>query len=352
MSTPHHHHRIAPSRVLGAVIAIGVLVAAVLLGWQHLMHARQNPLSQEADLTAAVVHVAATVSGRIATLAVRENAAVKKGDLLFQIDPRPYALAVEQTKGDLAIAEAALADRSRNIRAEEANAVIAEGQLKRARENLAYATQTLDRLLPLRPKGYVSAQEIDTATTAKRDAEISLAEAERQVEAADALVGTVAAAEALVAARKAALAIAELALEDTTVRAPHDGRVVGLTVGAGEFVLPGQSVFTLVDTSNWYASAAFVETELGRIHVGSCATVFALADRTVPIRGRVEGVGWGVTSEQMVDLPSALPLVPRSLDWVRVAQRFPVRVHLIDPPESLMRVGASATVTVHDDTDC
>ncbi|MBJ3778463.1 multidrug transporter subunit MdtN [Acuticoccus mangrovi] len=345
-------HHIHPARVGGAIVAIGIVVAAGLLGWRHMRIAGLHPLSQEAVLTAPVVHVAATVSGRIVELAVKENAAVKRGDVLFRVDPEPYRLAVNQVASDLAMAQAALADRHREIRAERENAAIAASQVARAVENLSLATQTLDRLLPLRPKGYVSAQEVDTAATAKRDAEISLREAQRQAAAADALVGNPAAAEALVTAREAALAIAEHALDGTVVRAPHDGRVVGLAIAAGEFVLPGQSIFTLIDTSDWYASATFVETELDRIAAGRCATVFVLSDRRTPIRGRVEGIGWGVVSEQTVNIPYNLPLVPRSLDWVRVAQRFPVRIRLEDPPEALMRVGASATVTVHDDTRC
>ncbi|MGX1097424.1 multidrug transporter subunit MdtN [Amorphus sp. MBR-141] len=348
MSGGHIH----ASRVGGALVAVVIVVAAAILGWNHLRTARLNPLSQEAVLTANVVHIAATVSGRIAELPVSENAAVRTGDVLLRIDPAPYQLAVEQAAGDLAIAEAALSDRRREIEAEKRNAEIATGQVDRAEENLAYATATLDRLLPLAPKGYVSAQEVDTAATARRDAQISLREAQRQAEAADALVGNPAAAQALVQAREAALAIAEHELEATVVRAPHDGRVAGLTVGTGEFVLPGEAVFTLIDTSAWYASANFVETELGRIQAGSCATVHALADRSVAIRGRVESAGWGVTTEQTITLPSGLPIVPRSLDWVRVAQRFPVRIRLLDPPPALMRMGGSATATVHDDTDC
>lgn len=344
--------RVHAAKVGGGIVGAVLVVGAAILAWNHLHTARLNPLSQEAVLTADVVHIAATVSGRIVEMPIRDNAAVKKGDVLFRIDPAPYQLAVDQAAGDLAIAEAALADRRREIEAEKRNAEIATGQVDRAEENLAYATATLDRLLPLRPKGYVSAQEVDTAATAKRDAEISLREAQRQAEAADALVGNPAAAQALVQAREAALSIAEHELDATVVRAPHDGRVVGLEVGTGEFVLPGETVFTLIDTSRWYASANFVETELGRISVGSCATVYALSDRRTAIRGRVESTGWGVTSEQMINLPSGLPLVPRSLDWVRVAQRFPVRILLEDPPADLMRMGGSATATVHDGTDC
>lgn len=344
--------RIHASRIGGIIVAAVTVFAAAILGWNHLRTARLNPLSQEAVLTADVVHIASTVSGRISEMPVNENAAVRKGDVLFRIDPAPYQLAVNQAAGDLAIAEAALSDRRREIEAEKRNAEIATGQVERAEENLAYATETLNRLLPLLPKGYVSAQEVDTAATAKRDAEISLREAQRQAAAAEALVGNTAGAEALVQAREAALSIAKHELDQTVVRAPHDGRVVGLSVAAGEFVLPGEAVFTLIDTSTWYASANFVETELGRIKVGSCASVYALANGSVAIRGRVEGAGWGVTSEQMINIPSGLPLVPRSLDWVRVAQRFPVRIRLLDPPPDLMRMGGSATATVHDDTDC
>lgn len=348
MSTHHIH----PARIGGVVVAMAIIIVTVLVGWRQMRTASLNPLSQEAVLTADVVHISPSVAGRIVELAVRENDAVSKGDVLFRLDPTSYQLAVDQAAGDLLLAEALLGDREREIRAEIQNAAIADGQVARARENLALASETLRRLLPLRPKGYVSEQEVDMAATAERDAQISLREAERQAEAAEALVGNSAGAAALVEARRAALAIAQHALESTVVRAPHDGRIAGLTITAGEFVLPGQSIFTLIDTSRWYASASFVETELSRIKPGTCATVYALADRHTPVRGRVEGTGWGVASEDIVNLPRSLPLIPRSLDWVRIAQRFPVRILLDDPPEELMRVGGSATVTVHDGTSC
>ena len=86
--------------------------------------------------------------------------------------------------------------------------------------------------------------------------------------------------------------------------------------------------------------------------MGDCATVYTLADRTVPIRGRVEGTGWGVASQDVINLPRTMPIVPKNLDWVRVAQRFPVRIRLLDPPDELMRIGASATVTVHHGQSC
>lgn len=338
--------------LLGSTIAALIVIAAVVAGWLYLHRADNNPLSQDATLTARVVHVAATVPGRIVSLDVDENQKVGKGDLLFALDAEPYRLAVEQARADLRIAEAARDAQRRTIAAEESNAGIATAQVTRARTNLALAEQTLARLTPLLPKGYVTAQQVDDARTARDDARTSLAQAIKQAEAAEKLVSTLDASQALVEARRAALAIAERSLANTQVRAPHDGRIVGLSVATGEIVAPGQAVFTLIDTSRWYASASFDETELPAITVGDCARVYAMADRSRPISGTVEGIGWGVIGGDMVNLPQSLPYVPKSLNWVRIMQRFPVRIRLTDPPEELMRIGASAVAIVHRGERC
>lgn len=139
---------------------------------------------------------------------------------------------------------------------------------------------------------------------------------------------------------------------DTVIRAPHDGLVVGLSISPGEYVLPDQSIFTLIDSQHWYASAYFRETELPIIKIGDCATVYAMQNRNKVMNGRVEGIGWGVTSQDQINLPRSLPYVPKSLNWVRVEQRFPVRITIDKPDTELMRVGATATVTVRSQDDC
>lgn len=340
------------AKSLGVVITLIVVAVTIFLVWHSMTDAENNPLSQNAIVTANVVHIASTVSGRIASFDIEENEAVDEGQRLFSIDQKTYQLAVDQAAADLAIARASYAEQQRTISAEESNAAIASAQVERAQANLELATETLNRLLPLSSKGYVSAQEIDNARTAKRDAEISLKEAQKQAEAAEVLVSNTDGSAALVEARRSALAIAEHELSETKVHAPTNGRVVGLNVSKGEFVLPGETVFTLVDTDAWYVSAAYLESDLPRIEIGNCATVYALANRSVPIRGIVEGIGAGVRSEELIDFPNSLPLVPKSLDWVRIAQRFPVRIRLLEAPETLMRIGASATATIHQHNDC
>jgi membrane fusion protein, multidrug efflux system len=165
-------------------------------------------------------------------------------------------------------------------------------------------------------------------------------------------IDTVDAGEALVAAREAALGLAKRHLEDTTVVAPHDGLIVGLTVSSGEFVAPGQSLFTLINTEEWFASANLRETDLAAVHAGDCATVYSMLDRRWPIRGVVDSIGWGVLDEEKVNVPRSVPYVERSLNWVRVAQRFPVRIRLQNPPPRLVRLGASAVVEIRHGREC
>ncbi|SCB96979.1 multidrug transporter subunit MdtN [Kosakonia oryziphila] len=332
-------------------IAVGLLltVSALVLGWLTLQYNADNPTSTDAEIGANIINVSAPVPGRIISLNVKENGYVHRGDVMFVIDPYLYRLRVDQARAELKIAEAANNTQQRSVLAERSNAEVTNGQITRAKVNLKLATQTLSRLQPMLSKGYVTAQQVDDAATARRDAEISLQQALKQSAAADALVSSTDASEALVAARKAALSIAERELENTVIRAPSNGLVVGLNISPGEFVAPDQAIFTLINSEHWYASAFFRETELVKIEIGQCATVYVMTDSKTPIKGKVEGIGWGISSQDQLTFPRSLPYVPKSLNWVRVAQRFPVRISLENPPVSLMRVGATAEVIVHHD---
>lgn len=349
---PTHSYAKRPASALGIGLTIFFIALAVILTILYLRQTRENLLSEDAIIGANIVNIAAGVAGRIQSVDVRENDRVKAGDLLFSIDPKPLQLLVDQTKADLDIAEAALAAQTRSLKAETQNAAIAEEQIARARTNLALAQATLARLEALRPKGYVTQQQVDDARTLRDDAQISLSQALKQAQAANDLVGTLDSSEALVRARQAAHALALHGLENTKVYAPHDGFVVGLVNAPGQIVAPGQSLFTLIDAASWYASATYRETDLEGIAIGDCATVRILANSSVAVKGRVEGIGRGVSSEEILNVPRNLPFIPKSLNWVRIAQRFPVRIRLIDPPDSLARAGASAVVSVHHGQTC
>jgi membrane fusion protein, multidrug efflux system len=336
----------------GRLISIAVIVLAAAIALYALHESNIHPTTTDSSIDADVVHVAAAVGGRIIELPVSENARVTAGDLLFQIDPLPYQQALEQAAGDLDIAEAELETRRRVLSTQRSDATIAADQTKNARQNHELAMRSLERISPLASKGYVPKQQLDDAQVLEKDTATKLRQAQEQEAAAYRAIDTEAAAEATVRARKAALAIAQRALDDTTVRASHNGLVVGLRVSTGEMVNPSQSLFTLINTDEWFANANFRETDLSAIAVGDCATVFSLIDRKVPIKGVVQGIGWGVTGQDIINIPRSVPYVERSMNWVRVAQRFPVRIRIENPPQQLMRLGASAVVEVKHGAAC
>ncbi len=131
------------------------------------------------------------------------------------------------------------------------------------------------------------------------------------------------------------------------MRAPFAGRIVGLSLAEGALALAGHPLFSLIKSEPWYAVADFRETEIPHIAVGDAATVWTMAGGDRPIAGYVESVGAGVQSTDQ-DGPG-LPKLERDLNWVVVAQRFPVWVRIDHPPADAMHVGMTASVKVHHD---
>ncbi|ANJ74987.1 multidrug transporter subunit MdtN [Ralstonia insidiosa] len=336
----------------GYLIALAIILIGVAVAVYAYVHTSRYPSTDDATIDADVVHVATPVGGRIVKLAVTENQHVKKGDLLFEIDPVPYRLTVAQAQADLELAQASLDTRRRSLIGERSKASIASDQSSRAAYNYELASRTVNRLAPLAAQGYVPTQQLDQAQVAQRDAAISLQQANEQKRASAQTIGDEADAIAMLHAREAALARAQHALEDTVVRAPHDGWVTGLSVLAGETVAPNQSIFTLIHSGEWFAVANFRETTLSAIQVGDCATVYSMIDRSQAIHGKVDGIGAGISGADRVNLPRTLPIVQPSVNWVRVAQRFPVRIRLEEPADHLVRVGASAIVEIKHGAAC
>ena len=336
----------------GRAIAVVIVLLGAAALWYAYDRSSRYPSTDDASIDADVVHVASPVGGRIIRVPVEENQHVAKGDVLFEIDPVPYRLAVAQAQAEVELARASLATRRRTLIGETSNATIAADQTRRATHNYDLATRSVDRLRPLEAQGYVSTQQLDQAVVAQRDASVSLAQAKVQQRSSAQTIGDDTDAIAALHAREAALAIAQRALDDTVVRAPFEGYVTGLTILAGETVAPNQSIFTLVHSGEWFAVANFRETALGAIEVGDCATVYSMIDRRQPMSGKVIGIGAGIMDTDRVNLPRSLPYVQQSVNWVRVAQRFPVRVRIDAPVNRLVRIGASAIVEVRHGQSC
>jgi multidrug efflux system membrane fusion protein len=334
-------------RVLaGRLVSIGAIVLAVVLSFWVWKLKEQHPRTDDAVACANVVGIAPRVRGQIIALHVKDNQAVSQGDPLFEIDPKDYEL-------DLQKAQAAVATLDRQIEvARSQNAQLAfqvgaaQAAVDSARAELKGAEDKLDRLQPLLPGGFTTAEDVDKAATAKRVAASTLAADEKKLDQARVAVSGL---MTLIAERAGAIAAADLAALDVSycrVVAPFPGRVVNLNISAGAYASAGMPVFSLLDTRKWYVMANFREGELPHIAAGTRVELFLVAEPRRRFTGTVEGVGWAVEPTYEINIPHGLPVVKRELNWVHIAQRFPVRIVVENPDPEIFRMGASASVIV------
>lgn len=337
------NQRIRLGRLLGSGFVLLALAAGLLVG----RNVRQNPRSELGVVSANVVGIAPRVSGPIKRLPLMDDQSVRKGDVLFEIDPEPYALAERAARANRDAVAGELANIEKTIAAQKAQVLAATAVLAQAKTAEAQAGESYQRIEPLLAKNYATAETVDTARHARDSAVSAVAAARAQLAAAEAAVQDPAPIVSRLQAAEAALAQAELAVSDCTVRAPFDARVTGLSISAGAFARTGIDVLTLIDTASWHVEMNFREGDLRRIRAGDKADVEIMTAQRQRFAGEVESIGWGVTDRP--ELPfTGLPTVRRELDWVRLAQDFPVRIRLIgDVPPDVLRVGATAAATIH-----
>jgi multidrug efflux system membrane fusion protein len=333
-------------RHLGRLAGMLILLAAIGLAVYVVYYLDQSPRTDDAFARADTIGVAPQVSGRIVRLRVQDNQAVKKGDVLFEIDPVPYRHTLARTRAALDGLEKQIGLSRRDVRAQQLGAAAAQANIGRAEAQARQAADTLNRIEPLLAKEYVTAEQVDQARTAKRSAEAVLQVSRRDAEKAAAAVSGVDALVARLGELRAAVAMAEYDLEHTVTRAPFDGRVIDLDIAEGEFAATGRRLFTLVDTRNWYVIANFRETALKGIRSGMAVEVYLMSDPDRHFTGTVHSIGFGVFPEEGGASTNGLPRVPRSINWVRVAQRFPVRIRIDEPQADLFRIGASAVAVI------
>jgi multidrug efflux system membrane fusion protein len=386
---------------LGRLILIGVVTAAVLTLLLAIFEVDRHPRTDDASVWANYIEIAPEVSGRLVELPVKDNAQVKKGDLLFVIDPRPYEYALQQALADQELLEQEIIDERRKIAAQNsavdaasaavhvsktgiqtasssidlAKAAVTRAEAARAAAaaKLKYATNDFNRIQPLLQKQYVTVDQVDQASTAVRVAQGNYDESEAALAQAQASLGQavlqheqagntavesqarlgqavhiIDRVETLMAQRPAKAArvdSARLDLERTRVPAPFDAYVTNMNISEGAYAHPGSPMFTLIDTRNWYVVANYRESKLKNINIGSQVDVYVMGHPDRRFAGHVESIGHGVFPEDG-NVAGGLPNIERTLNWVHLAARFPVRVHIDDPDPNLFRVGATAVTVV------
>jgi membrane fusion protein, multidrug efflux system len=332
-------------KALGIVVSLVALAGVIATVVLATLRIDQRPRTDDAYLQADLVHMAPDVSGRIVEVDVRDNQKVRKGDVLFRIDAEPYRLRVDQAHAAVLGLQAKVALTADQVVAQTSGAGAAARGVGSAEAQRVLASSTLARIEPLLGRGFVTAQQVDQARTAQRTAQIALQQAQLQADEARQAITNTKPTEAELDGARATLALAERDLNKTVVRAPCDGRITALDIAAGEFAAVGVPLFTIIDTEHWYAIGNFRETDLAGIEPGQRATVYVMAQPTRPVSGKVDSLGWGVASDVSATF-GGLPHVERTLNWVRIAARFPVRILLDAPPDNLMRYGASAVIVI------
>jgi membrane fusion protein, multidrug efflux system len=386
---------------LGHRIFIGVVVGAVAGLLLVTLDTERNPRTDDASVRANFIEIAPEVSGRLVQLPVKDNAFVKQGDLLFVIDPRDYEYALQQALSDQENLNQRIIDTKRKIAAQNsavqaANAAVhtsttaistagsgvdlAKAAVSRAQANvgaaeaqLKYATNDLHRIEPLLQKQYVTVDQVDQANTAVRVAQgnydqaaAALSEARaqqtqavlRQQEADDQasesraklgqsihVVDTLDILESQQPGLAAKVDRARVDLERCRVVAPFNAYVTNMNISVGAYARPGTPMFTLIDTRKWWVIANYREGKVKNIRIGAPVDVYLMGHPERKFRGLVESIGYGVFPEDG-SVVAGLPNIERTLNWVHLSSRFPVRIRIQNPDADLFRIGATAVTVV------
>jgi multidrug efflux system membrane fusion protein len=386
---------------IGRSIGFLVIGTAAITLFLVLRETEAHPRTDDATVRANFIEIVAEVSGRLVDLPAKDNAFVKKGDLLFAIDPRPYEYALTQALSDQEDLEQRIIDEERKIAAqncavEAANATLAQSKTAietsnsnvdvskatvsraqataaAAEAHLSLAKNNLNRIEPLLEKQYVTVEQVDTERTAVRvaqgnydEARAALLQAEAQRSQAESrlresnaqaneaqaklaqsvhLIDRIETLKSDRPAKTAKVNSARLDLERCHVFAPFDAYVTNMNISEGAYARPGSALFTLVDTRVWWVVANYREAELRTIHHGSHVDVYLLGHPSRRFSGIVESIGYAVFPEDG-KVSSGLPDIEKTLNWVHLSARFPVRVRVEDPEPALFRVGASSVTVV------
>ncbi|BAJ00572.1 HlyD family secretion protein [Shewanella violacea] len=284
------------------IIALNIIIigGALFLGYQKYQEYFSNPWTRDGQIRANVIKVAPRVSGPLVQVYIKDNQFVHKGDPLFQIDPSTYEVSLAQ----------------------------AEVGLQRAKLSAQGRKIEFVRLKDIRAKdrGAVSHKDLIRREIAYEEAKLKIKAAEQQLKAA------------------------KMNLAFTKVYASVDGYVSNIDIQLGTQAVMNQPLIALVDSNSFWAFAYFRESELEQIHIGSTAMVTLMAHPDKPIEAKVESIGWGIAPKNGTVGYNLLPSVNPVFQWIRLAQRIPVRIALDELPEGVeLRFGLSASIMVLDD---
>jgi len=347
----------------GAIIAIAVIM--VLLKYRDYI---TNPWTRDGQVQAEVIQLTPRVSGPIVNLPITDNQFVKAGDLLFEIDPRTFKVSLDQARAQLdetgddvkalekqvemakaGVAAAQAATHQAKSKIDQLTAIIAKNKANYGREiTLLPQGATSQRDVDFAKANYeVSVQEKIGAYAGLQQAKAAMAESQASLAETEAQLGAIGKSNPQVRAALAAVRQAELNLQFTKVHAPVDGYITNLELRKGSQAIANQPALALVDVNSYWIVGYFKENTIANIHSGDRAIVTLMTYQSTPLEGLVESIGWGIAQQDGSTGFDLLPNINPTFEWIRLAQRVPVKIHLTNVPKHIkLRVGTTCSVLV------
>jgi len=345
------------------IVAIAVIVA--LFKYQDYV---TNPWTRDGQVRADVIQITSRVSGPIVNLPIRDNQFVKAGDLLFEIDPRTFRASLDQARAQLdetgdsvQVLEKQVEAARAGVNASRASIAQAKSSIRQLDATIAKNKAEYERKKDLLPKQATSQKAVERASAdyevslqqkisaeaGLRQAHAALAESQAGLAEAQAQLGTIGESNPQIRASVAAVRQAELNLEFTRVKAPVDGYITNLNLRIGSQAVANQAVLALVDVNSYWIDGFFKENAIAEIRAGDRAVVTLMTYPDTPLEGLVDSIGWGIAQQDGSTGFELLPTISPTFEWIRLAQRVPVRIHLSNVPQNLpLRVGTTCSVLV------
>ena len=346
------------------IIVLVAIIAVLLKYWDYVV----NPWTRDGQVRAEVIQITPRVSGPIVALAIKDNQFVKAGDLLFEIDPRTFAVSLDQARAQYDKTGDSYLAQQKQVEAAEAQVNVSRASIQQAQSAIQEASSAIAKneaeylrqqeLLPERAtsqKAVESARANYEVVLEKRkgaeasllQARAALAQSEADLAEVRASLGALGDANASLREARAKVEQAELNLEFTKVRAPVDGYVTNLNLRLGSQAVANQPALALVDVSSYWIDGFFRENTIEDMRAGDKAIITLMSYPDKPIQGYVDSLGWGIAQQDGSTGFELLPNVSPTFEWIRLAQRVPVRIHMAEVPEGVaLRVGTSASVLV------
>ena len=354
------------------LLTLGVMVIAVVLVLIKYRHYVNNPWTRNGQVRAQVIQITARVTGPITSLPIRDNQFVKKGEILFEIDPRTFKSNLDQAIANLDQTRDSINALEQQVEGSRATVAEIDSRIKQGQSavnaykaNQVDAIATFKRVEGIAESGAVSKKNLDDTRAAMNiaisqfnksvEALIELSASKRSAEAqlakAIADLGAEGEENAQLRGAQAAVDQARLDLEFTKVTAPVDGYVTNLDLRFGSQAVANQPALALVDVNSFWLDGFFQEDMVGDIRAGDQAVVTLMSYPDTPLKGRVDSIGWGIAQSDGSTGENLLPNISPTFEWIRLAQRVPVRIHLESLPEGVdLRVGTTASILVRKGT--